>query len=322
MKAIIYHKYGNPEELQLSEIEKPVPKDHEVLVKVHAASVNSWDWDLLRGKPYGYRLFFGLFKPRYSVIGSDIAGTVVELGSKVTEFKVGDEVFGDISGNGFGAFAEFARARAMVMTLKPTEVTFATAAAIPQAGILALQGLHHRGNIISKGQKILINGAGGGVGTFAIQIAKTFGAEVTAVDSAMKHDLMRSLGADHVIDYTKNDFTNSDYSYDLVLDMVFNRPVSRAKKVLNPGGAYVIIGGEPARLFKLMIPGIFKKNQNKTVSLLMHKPNRKDLEFLLRLVAEGRLNPVIEKRFPLNQTADALLHLGQMKAKGKIVISI
>jgi len=322
MKAIVYRKYGSPEELQLSEIEKPVPNDHEILVKVHAASVNSWDWDLLLGKPLIYRLMFGIFKPKYPVIGSDIAGRVVEVGAKVTDFKVGDDVFGDLSGNGFGAFAEYASARAMVMALKPANITFATAAAIPQAGILALQGLHHRGNIIAKGQKILINGAGGGVGTFAIQIAKTFGAEVTAVDSSLKQELMRSLGADHVIDYAKEDFTKMANRYDLVLDMVFNRPVAHAKSILNPGGKYVIIGGEPGRLFKLMIGGIFAKNPKKSVSVLMYKPNRKDLVFLLRLIDEGRIKPVIEKRFPLNQTADAVRHLGQMKAQGKIVISI
>ncbi len=322
MKAIVYRKYGSPEELQLSEIEKPVPNDHEILVKVQAASVNSWDWDLLTGKPLVYRLMFGIFKPKYPVIGSDIAGRVVEVGAKVTDFKVGDDVFGDLSGNGFGAFAEYARARAMVMALKPANITFATAAAIPQAGILALQGLHHSGNIITKGQKILINGAGGGVGTFAIQIAKTFGAEVTAVDSSLKQELMRSLGADHVMDYEKEDFSKMANRYDLVLDMVFNRPVAHAKSILNPGGKYVIIGGEPGRLFKLMAGGIVMKNPKKRVSVLMYKPNRKDLEFLLRLVDEGRIKPVIEKRFPLNQTADAVRHLGQMKAQGKIVISI
>ena len=219
MKAIVYHKYSPPDVLELNEVEKPTPKDDEVLIKIHAASVNSWDWDLLRGKPFVNRLLFGLLKPKINILGVDIAGQVEAVGRNVKRFEPGDEVFGDISGCGFGAFAEYVCARENVLALKSTSMTFQEAAAVPQAAVLALQGLRDKGQI-QKGQKVLINGAGGGAGSFAVQIAKSFGAEVTGVDSTGKLDMMRSIGADQVIDYTQEDFTKNGQVYDLILDVV------------------------------------------------------------------------------------------------------
>ena len=218
MKAIVCTKYGSPDVLQLKEVAKPIPEDNEVLVEVHAASVNDWDWGLLRGKPFLNRLLFGLLKPKIKILGSDIAGRVEAVGRNVKQFQPGDEVFGDISGCGWGGFAEYVCARENALALKPASMTFEEAAAVPQAAVLALQGLRDKGQI-QPGQKVLINGAGGGVGTFAVQIAKSFGAEVTGVDSTRKLDMVRSIGADHVIDYTQEDFTQSGQRYDLILDV-------------------------------------------------------------------------------------------------------
>lgn len=320
MKAIVYARYGQPDVLRLAEVPTPLPKVDDVLVKVKAASINSWDWDLLTGQPPIYRLLFGLVKPKHPIIGSDIAGEVINIGSQVTQFKVGDEVFGDISGHGFGAFAGFACAPANVLALKAPTMTFAQAAATPQAGVLALQGL--RQGQLSAGKKVLINGAGGGVGTFAIQITKGAGAIVTAVDRGDKLDILRSLGADYVVDYQQQDFTQSGLTYDLVLDMVAQHSITDCQRVLNPGGRYIIVGGKVPTLLKAATLGSWSKAGGKKIELLMHKPNPDDLRELNRLFEAGTVVPVIDKSYPLEQAADALTYFGKGNVRGKLIISV
>lgn len=320
MKAIIYTHYGSPDVLTQQEVPMPVPQAQEVLVNVLAASVNSWDWDLVTGRPLIYRLLFGLFKPRYPIIGSDIAGRVVAVGQEVTQFRPGDEVFGDISGSGFGAFAEYARAPAQVLALKVPAMTFEQAAAIPQAGVLALQGL--RQGQLAAGQKVLINGAGGGVGTFAVQMAKVAGAEVTGVDSADKLNLLRSLGADHVVDYREEDFTKTGQTYDLILDMVARHSLADCRQALRPGGQYVVVGGSVSTLLQVGILGRWSKPEGKQVGLLMHKPNAKDLHELNLLFEAGHVVPVIDTSYPLHEVSEAVRYLGEGHVLGKVVITI
>jgi NADPH:quinone reductase-like Zn-dependent oxidoreductase len=318
MKAIVYERYGPPEVLRLEEAEKPVPGDEQVLVEVRAASVNSWDWDLLRGVPSLLRLG----KPQYRTLGADIAGRVEEVGRSVTLFRPGDEVFGDLSGCGWGGFAEYACAAEHALAPKPAGLTFEQAAAVPQAGVLALQGLRDRGRLQS-GRKALINGAGGGVGTFAVQLAKSFGAEVTAVDSAGKLDLLRSIGADHVIDYAEEDFTRNGRRYDLILDMVASRSAFDYALALNPGGTCVLVGGPMTRLLLDVLLGPWMSlAAKKKIALLIHKPNRQDLLFLTELLEAGKIVPVIDKRYPLREVPEALRHLGEGRARGKVVIAV
>ena len=248
MKAMVYGKYCSPAVLRLEEVQKPAPDDDEVLIRVHASSVNSWDWDLVRGRPYLARI--GAFrKPRYKILGADIAGRVEAVGRGVRRFQAGDEVFGDISGCGWGGFAEYVCARADVLALKPPSMTFEEAASLPQAGLLALQGLRTYGEPLP-GQRVLINGAGGGVGTFGIQVAKSLGAEVTGVDIAEKFDVMRSVGADHVIDYMREDFTRGGQRYDLILDVTAQRSMFDYRRALTPRGVYVGVGGATGRMLQ------------------------------------------------------------------------
>lgn len=319
MKAIYYTKYGSLDELKFIEVDKPVPKDNEVLVKVYAASINSWDWDLLRGKPFLARLD-GILKPKYKVLGADIAGIVEAVGNKVTQYQIGDEVFGDLSGCSWGGFAEFVCADENALALKSPNMTFVEAAATPQAAVLALQGL--RQGKLRNGQKVLINGAGGGVGTFAIQIAKSAGAEVTSVDRAEKLDLLSSIGADHVIDYKSEPFTRNEQRYDLILDVWASRSLFEYKRILNPNGNYVMIGGATARIFQLMLLGSWiSKSADVTMGLLMHKPNKEDLNELNRLFDAGKIAPIIDRRYPLSKTADAFRYFGTGRTQGKIVIT-
>jgi NADPH:quinone reductase-like Zn-dependent oxidoreductase len=320
MRAIVYTKYGSPDVLQLEEVEIPSPKNDEVLVKVHAASINSWDWDLLRGKPWIVRLW-GLLKPKYNIPGGDIAGTVESVGNNAKNLKPGDEVFGDLSEYGWGGFAEYVSVPEKTLTIKPKEMTFGEAAAIPQAGLLAFQGLQDKKQIES-GQKVLINGGGGGVGTFAIQIAKSFGAEVTAVDHTAKLDLMRSLGADHVIDYTSENFIKSKKQYDLILDVVASHSISDCQQVLNPGGFYVIVGGNMTTIFKAMLLGpLITKMSDKGFGIMAYKPNR-DLETMKELYETGKVKPIIDRSYSLNEVPEAFRYFGEGKVKGKIVIAI
>ena len=321
MKAIVCTKYGSPDVLQLKEVAKPIPEDNEVLVEVHAASVNDWDWGLLRGKPFLNRLLFGLLKPKIKILGCDIAGRVEAVGRNVKQFQPGDEVFGDISGCGWGGFAEYVCARENALALKPASMTFEEAAAVPQAAVLALQGLRDKGQI-QPGQKALINGAGGGVGTFAVQIAKSFGAEVTGVDSTRKLDMVRSIGADQVIDYTQEDFTQSGQRYDLILDVAAYHSIFDYKRALSPRGIYVMVGGSTARIFQAMFLGpLISMTGSKKMSILMHKPN-KDLAFMKELFEAGKVVPVIDGRYPLSEVPEALRYFGEGHAKGKIVITV
>jgi len=249
MKAIVYTKYGPPDVLELKEVDKPIPKDDEALIKVHAVSINDWDWGLVQGIPFTNRLLFGLLKPKKRILGSDIAGQIEAVGKNVEQFQPGDEVYGDLSGD-WGGFAEYVCARENALAPKPASMTFDEAAAIPQAAMLALQGLRDRGQI-QPGQKLLINGAGGGVGTFAVQIAKLYGVEVTGVDSSGKLDMLRSMGFDHVIDYTQEDFTKRGQCYDLILDVKTNRSVFDYARALSPNGIYVTVGGSMLDFSKL-----------------------------------------------------------------------
>jgi NADPH:quinone reductase-like Zn-dependent oxidoreductase len=320
MKAIVCTKYGPPDVLELKEVEKPTPKNNEVLVKVHAASVNDWDWGLLRGKPFMNRLFFGLLKPKIKTIGCDIAGRVGAIGENVKQFQPGDEVFGDLSGCGFGAFAEYVCAREDALEMKPASMTFEEAAAVPQAAVLALQGL--RKGQIQPDQKVLINGAGGGAGTFAVQIAKYFGAEVTGVDSMRKLDIMRSIGADHVIDYTQEDFTKSGQRYDLILDMAAHHSIFDYYRALSPKGIHIIEGGSMAVFFLVVFLGpLISMTTSKKMGFLAHKPN-KDLAFMKELFEAGKVKPVIDKRYPLSEVPEALRYFGKGHARGKVVITV
>ena len=324
MKAIVYEKYGSPDVLQLKEVEKPTPKDDEVLIKVHAASINSWDFDFLRGTPFIAR-FWGLRKPRNKILGTDIAGRVEAVGRNVTQFQPGDEVFGEVSRRflsiGWGGFAEYACAHENSMMLKPASMTFEEAAAVPQVAALALGGFRYKGQI-QPGQKVLINGAGGGVGTFVIQIAKHFGAEVTGVDSTGKLDMMRSIGADHVIDYTKEDFTKNGQRYDLILDVAAYHSIFDYKRALSPKGIYVMVGGSTARIFQVVFLGpLISMTTSKKMGILMHKPN-KDLAFMKELFEAGKVKPVIDRRYPLSEVAEAFRYFGEGHAKGKVVITM
>ncbi|NOU75563.1 zinc-binding dehydrogenase [Paenibacillus sp. LMG 31458] len=322
MKAIVYTTYGTTDVLKLKEVEKPIPKDNEVLIKVYAASVNSWDWDLLRGTPFLVRLDGGILKPKYNILGADIAGRVEAVGKDVKQFLPGDEVFGDISGCSWGGFAEYVCARENALTLKSASMTFEEAAAIPQAAVLALQGLRDKGQI-QKGQKVLINGAGGGVGTFAVQIAKSFGAEVIGVDSTKKLDMLKSIGADQVIDYTQEDFTQNGQRYDLILDVAGYRSIFDYKRALSANGTYVMVGGSMSRIFQVMFLGPWiSKRGSKEIGILMHKPNQNDQNFMKELFEAGKVVPVIDRRYPLSETAEALRYLGEGHPKGKVVISM
>ncbi|CAH1191999.1 L-threonine 3-dehydrogenase [Paenibacillus auburnensis] len=321
MKAMVYDSYGTPEVLRIESVDIPDPKDHEVLIEVHAASVNSWDWDLLRGKPFINRL--GAFRtPRYRILGADIAGKVIAVGAAATRFKPGDEVFGDLSGCGWGGFAEYVCAAEEALTPKPAGISFIEAASIPQAAVLALQGLRDAGNLQS-GQHVLINGAGGGVGTFAIQYAKLHGAEVTVVDNTGKLDILRAIGADHVLDYTQEDFTAKGITYDLILDVVGNKSIFSLKRALSKGGAYVMIGGPMARIImNLLWAPLVSLLEKKKVKVLVHKPNHGDQLVWKELVESGQVTPVIDRQYPLHQAAQAIQDLGNGSVKGKAVVCL
>jgi NADPH:quinone reductase-like Zn-dependent oxidoreductase len=323
VKAIVYTKYGSPDVLQLKEVEKPVPKEDEVLIKIYAASVNSWDWDLLKGKPFLVRIIGGLLKPRHKILGADIAGRIETIGKNVKDFLPGDEVFGDIAGSGFGGFAEYVTVPEKFLAKKSPAMTFELAAALPQAGLLALQGLRYKGTI-KQGQTVLINGAGGGVGTLGLQYAKLLGATVTCVDRAEKFDILRSLGADHLIDYTKEDYTRTGIQYDRILDVIAHRSITDYKRALKPGGVFAMIGGSMGGLLLqlMLLSPIISLFSRKKIGLMGYKPNRKDLDNLSQLFEEGKVIPVIDRCYPLQEVAAALQHLGDGHVKGKIIISV
>jgi NADPH:quinone reductase-like Zn-dependent oxidoreductase len=321
MKAIVFTQYGSPDGLELKEVPKPEPGDDELLIRVHASSINSWDWEFLNGKPFINRLFYGLLKPGpgKQILGSDVSGTVEAIGKAVKRFQPGDKVFGDLWDN-WGGFAEYACAKETALELKPVHSTFAEAASVPQAGVLALQGLLKAGQL-KPGQKVLINGAGGGVGTFAVQIAKHWGAEVTGVDASHKLDIIRAVGADHVIDFTQDDFTKTGERYDLVVDCQNFRSMFDNKRALNPGGTYAMVGGSIPRVYQLWLLSAIGRviRDDRKLCLVAEGPN-KGLTDLRELIDAGKLVPVIDSCYPLSEVAEALRHFGGGKHKGKIVI--
>jgi len=321
LKAVTYSEYGSPDVLQFGEVDKPVPRDNEVLVRVHAASVNDWDWGLLRGKPFVNRMMHGLRKPNLQILGSDIAGVVEVVGENVTRFQPGEAVFGDLCECGWGGFAEWVCGKEDAFTLKPAGMSFEQAAAIPQAGLLALQGLGDKENR-EQGAQVLINGAGGGAGTFAIQIAKSRGAGVTGVDRTNKLEMMHSLGADHVIDFTQEDFTKTGKRYDLILDVTARRSVFAYQRVLRPGGRYAAVGGSSAVLLHIALLGwVFSLAKSKRMGVVLYKPNI-GLDRMIELFEFGKVVPVIDRIYPLNEADEALRYFGTGKHTGKIVITM
>ena len=319
MKAIVYHKYGSPDVLRLEHVPKPNPTDDEVLVKVHAVSINSWDWDMLTGRPLEYRLISGFLRPKSEMLhGCDIAGTIEAVGKNVRDLKVGDDVFGDLSEGGWGAFAEYTCAREDELIRKPSIMSFAEAACISHGGNLAVQGLIDVGKITS-GQKVLINGGGGSTGTLAIQIAKEFDVEVTAVDHTVKLDMMRGLGADHVIDYTKEDFTQNGQLYDLIFDVKTDRSVFHYRRALCRDGVYATVGGNTSRILSVFLYGKLAKQCR--MHVVGYKAN-KDLNYLVELFGANKLKPVIDRCFPLEKTADAFRYFGAGRFNGKIVVTV
>ena len=319
MKAMVYTEYGPPEILQLKEVEKPTAKEDEVLVKIQAVSVNPFEWHHLRGTPFPLRLSSGLLKPKHKILGLDIAGRVEAAGRNIKQFQPGDEVFGV---SDFGAFAEYVCARETTLVLKPANISFEEAAAAPVVAFSALQGLRDKGQI-QPGQKVLINGASGGVGTFAVQIAKSFGAEVTGVCSTRNLDKVRSIGADQVIDYTQEDFTKSGRRYDLILAANGYHPIFDYKRALNSRGIYVVAGGSMAQVFQVSLLGPWiSMAGSKKMSTFVTKPNKKDLVFMRELLEAGKVVPVIDKRFPLSEVAEAIQYLEEGHARGKVVITL
>jgi len=322
MKAIVYQEYGTPDVLQLKEVEKPIPGDNEVLVKVYAASVNFNNLVFVKGEPFVARLLLtGLLKPKFKTPGNDIAGWVEAVGINVKQFQPGDEVFGDISDCGFGAFAEYVSVPENALALKPANISFEEAAAVPEATLVALQTLRDKGQV-QTGQKVLICGASGGIGTFEVQIAKYFGAEVTGVCSMRNLDMVRSIGADHVIDYTQEDFTKNGQRYDLILATAGYRSIFDYRRALSPKGIYVATGGSMAQIFQAMLlgPWISMAGSKKLCGMQV-KPN-KDLGFMKELIEAGKVKPVIDRCYSLSEAAEALRYYGEGHANGKVVITL
>ncbi len=311
MKAVVYDRRNSPDILAIRDVEKPVPQDNEVLVKIHAVSLNAADYRSMQ---------MGII-PKRKIFGADIAGRVEEVGKNIGNFKVGDEVFGDIARSGFGGLAEYAAAPERLLALKPFNVSFEDAAAVPMAAVTALQALRDLGNI-QKGQKVLICGAGGGVGNFAVQLAKYFGAEVTAVCSTENAELARSIGANFVIDYKKEDFTKSGKHYDLVLAVNGNHSLFAYRRILTSHGIFVMAGGALAQLFSTIIFGSLLSIGNKKIRHLSTKHNRKDLELVMKLVEAGKVKPIIDRRYSLDQAADAMRYVSKGHARGKVIITV
>jgi NADPH:quinone reductase-like Zn-dependent oxidoreductase len=322
MKAIVNTKYGSPDVLEQKEVVKPAPAENEVLVKVLATSVNAADWHLLTADIFLVRLQMGLLKPKYTILGCDIAGRVEAVGSAVKQFKPGDAVFGDVFGHHYGGFAEYVTAPESSLAMKPANLSFDEAAAVPLAAKTALQGLRDLGHIQS-GQKVLINGASGGVGTFAVQIAKYYGADVTAVCSTGNVNMARTLGASHVIDYTKEDFTQNGQQYDLIMAMNGYHPISAFQRALTPKGIYVMTGGKLKQYFQAMLMGPrMSKKDGQQFKALTLKPNPQDMPLLKALLETGKVIPVIDKRYSLSELPAAFRYFGEGHAKGKVVITV
>lgn len=322
MKAAVYTNYGPPDVVHVMDVAAPVPSDDELLIKVHAASVNPYDWHFMRGEPYFFRLRLGLRKPKIQFFGADLAGRVETVGRNVTQFRPGDAVFGMAT----GTFAELVCASPSKLAAKPDAMTFEQAASVPIAGLTALQGLRDKGQI-EPGQKVLINGASGGVGTFAVQIAKSFGAEVTGVCSTKNVELLRSLGADHVVDYTRENFTNGAQRYDVILDCIGNHSLSACRRALTPTGTYLIVGGRTgawmtafaARIIQAQILSRFVSQRLLFVSA---KPVQQDLTTLGQLIIRGKIKPVLDRRYPLQELPEAIRYLEEGHARGKVIITV
>jgi len=323
MKAIVFTQYGPPDGLELKEVPKPAPNNDELLINVHASSINSWDWEFLNGKPFINRLMFGLLKPKpgKQILGADIMGTVEAVGRHVTRFQPGDEVFGDLWDN-WGGFAEYVCAHETALEPKPANLTFEEAAAVPQAGVLALQGFRKAGQM-QPGQKVLINGAGGGVGTFAVQLAKLSGTEVTGVDALHKLNVVRSVGADHVIDYTQEDFTKTGERYDLIIDCQGFRSMFDYKRALRPEGTYAMVGGPMPRMLQLLLLSFCESvtRESRKFRLVAEGPN-KGLADLKELMEAGKLVPIVDRTYQLSEVPEALRYFGKGRHKGKIVIAM
>jgi NADPH:quinone reductase-like Zn-dependent oxidoreductase len=322
MHAIVYDHYGSPDVLKYEEIAKPAPGENEVLIRVRAASVNPLDWHFMRGTPYPLRMMTGLGKPKAAGLGVDVAGRVETVGNRVTRFKPGDEIFG----TGRGAFAEYACVAESALATKPENVTFEQAASVPIAGLTALQGLRDKCHL-QPGQKVLINGAAGGVGTFAVQIAKSFGAEVTGVCSARNAEMVRSLGADRVIDYTQEDFTRSGQRYDVLFDCIGNHSFSACRRVLNPGGIHIVIGAQAGSSLigffaRSIAAGVLSGLKHRKVAGFMAKRSGEDLAILADLMKAGKVTPVIDRCYSLSQTPEAIRYLEEGHARGKVVIAM
>ena len=335
MKAIVQSEYGSADVLRLEELEKPTVAENEVLVRVHGAGVHAGDWHLMRGSPFLIRLIFGgILKPKMKTIGTDVAGRVEAIGKNVQQFQPGDEVFGDLSECGFGAFAEYISVPETALVHKPTNLSFEEAATVPVSGLAALQALRDYGDIQS-GQKVLINGASGGVGSVAVQLAKGVGAEVTAVCSTSKVEMVKSLGADHVVDYTQSDPTKPTEPYDLVLDAAAYRPFSDfldalakpSQGEITPGGTYVMVGGATSEFFRSMFLGSFvdrfkAKASRRRVKCLASKPNQDDLTVLKDWIEAGKLTPFVDRTYPLAEVPTAIRHIEARQVKGKVAISV
>ena len=320
MKAIVRYEYGSPEVLKLEEVEKPTPRDDQVLIKIHAVSLNGSDREGLVGKPFYVRIG-GFRKPGYPILGSDIAGRVEVVGKNITQFQVGDSVFGEIPGY-HGGLAEYACAPETTLMRKPSSLTFEQAAAIPQGGVLALQGIREKGQV-RPGQQVLINGAGGSAGSFAVQLAKLYGAEVTGVDNTGKLDFLRSLGADQVIDYARQDFAKQRKQYDLILDLIAHRSAFAYARALKPKGTAYFVGGSVATLFQILLLGPWiRRTTDKNLRLLVVSQNNKDLLAITQLCEEGKIVPVIDRRYPLQEAPEALRYVAEGHAKGKVVITL
>lgn len=320
MKAVVYEQYGSPDVLHLADVPKPTPRDDEILIRIHAVSLNGSDREALAGSP-AYARMGGLRRPRHPILGSDIAGRVEAVGSTHADFNANDEVFGELPGYRDG-LAEYACTHGKTLMLKPASLTFEQAAAIPQGGVIALNGIRTKGKV-QPGQKVLINGAGGSAGSFAIQLARLQGAEVTGVDHANKLDFMRSLGADQVIDYTREDFTRSGQQYDLILDLIAHRPIADYARALRPGGSYFFVGGSLRVLFGALLLGPFiRLTTSKNLRLLVVPQNRPDLIAISDLCKTGQIVPVIDRQYPLSETAEAFRHMLSGRANGKIVITL
>jgi NADPH:quinone reductase-like Zn-dependent oxidoreductase len=323
MKAIVQTEYGSPDVLSLKEVDRPVVSNTGVLVRIHATSVHAGDWHLMRGTPWLVRLMFGgLFKPKIQILGTDMAGIVEVIGSEVTQFKLGDQVFGDLSASGFGGFAEYVCVPESALVLKPNNLTFAEAATVPVSALAALKGLRDVGKIQS-GQQVLINGAAGGVGSFAVQIAKAHGAIVTAVCSSRNTEMVRSIGADHILDYTQIDITQTGQQYDLILDIAAHRSVFNYLPILKPKGTYVLVGGSTARIFQVLIFGsLISKFTGRKILPLISTPNQSDLLALKSMIESETLVPIIDRYYKLSEVPIALHRLEQRQVSGKISIRL